>query len=214
MSGYYNQVLAVWNYLQLKQDIQPSDAILLLGSSDLRVGERVAELYHQGIAPRVIISGGLGRMTDDLFPQSEAEMFAKVVMDCGVPCEAILLESQSTNTGENLIFTEQLIVEQGIKLNSVTLVQKPYMERRALACCEQLWPQVNAQVTSPQFPNFIDYCNTLHPSCDVINLMVGELQRIELYPNQGFFKPQPWPENMTQIMQSLIAIGYDEHLIA
>lgn len=65
MSRYYDQVLTVWNYLKLQQSLKPTDAILLLGSSDLRVGERAAELYHQGIAPLVIFSGGVGRMTDD-----------------------------------------------------------------------------------------------------------------------------------------------------
>lgn len=212
MSRYYDQVLTVWNYLKLQQSLKPTDAILLLGSSDLRVGERAAELYHQGIAPLVIFSGGVGRMTDGLFDQPEAEVFAKIAMDCGVPHHSILQEAKSTNSGENIVFTRELLTAKGIEINTVTLVQKPYMERRALATCEQYWPQVQAQVTSPQY-DFLDYCSPLHPSSEVINLMIGELERLQHYPELGFCIPQSWPEEMTNIMQSLIAIGYDEQIL-
>ncbi|HBV77549.1 MULTISPECIES: YdcF family protein [Vibrio] len=212
MARYYQQVLSVWNYFKLNQTLQASDAILLLGSSDLRVGERAAELYHQGIAPLVIISGGKGRMTDGVFELSEAETFAKVVMDCGVPHYAILLEDQSTNTGENFQFTQQLLEKKGITLQSITLVQKPYMERRALATSEKVWPNIKAQVTSPQY-DFLDYCSALHPSTEVINLMVGELQRMKHYPPQGFFAEQPWSPELDDALESLLAIGYDEQTI-
>ncbi|WP_027696614.1 YdcF family protein [Vibrio litoralis] len=211
MTRYYDHALSIWQYLKLDQSLQKTDALLLLGSSDLRVGERAAELYHQGIAPLLIISGGEGRMTCDLFEHSEAETFAKIAMDCGVPHHAILLEDQSTNTGENFRFTLQLLESKGLTLSSVTLVQKPYMERRALATCQQLWPQVQAQVSSPQL-EFLDYCSALHPSSEVINLMVGEIQRLKTYPKQGFFAAQDIPESVEQAFSALCNIGYDEHI--
>ncbi|WP_105901110.1 YdcF family protein [Vibrio gangliei] len=204
MTRYYDHALTLWQYLQLNQPLQKTDALLLLGSSDLRVGERAAELYHQGIAPLIILSGGSGRMTDGLFEQTEAETFAKVVMDAGVPRDAILLENKSTNTGENFRFTQQLLNEKSIQISSVTLVQKPYMERRALATCEQ------AQVTSPQL-DFLDYCSALHPSSEVINLMVGEIPRLQHYPTQGFFAAQNIPQSVEEAYMALHRIGYDEH---
>ncbi|MFH0258163.1 YdcF family protein [Vibrio rumoiensis] len=211
MTRYYDHALSVWQYLKLDQPLQKTDALLLLGSSDLRVGERAAELYHQGIAPLLIISGGKGRMTDGLFEHSEAETFAKIAMDCGVPHHAILLEDQSTNTGENFRFTQSLLEDKGLDIKSVTLVQKPYMERRALATCQQLWPHVQAQITSPQF-DFLDYCSALHPSSEVINLMVGEIPRLKDYPKQGFFAAQDIPESVEQAFMALLGIGYDEHV--
>ncbi|GAL03300.1 hypothetical protein JCM19237_6193 [Photobacterium aphoticum] len=48
-----------------------------------------------------------------MFDRSEAEAFATVAMDMGVPEEAILIESQSTNTGENVQFTQALLAEKG-----------------------------------------------------------------------------------------------------
>ncbi|MFV0574201.1 MAG: YdcF family protein [Vibrio sp.] len=211
MARYYDQVLTLWNYLKLHQEPQKSDVIMLLGSSDLRVGERAAELYYQGIAPIIIVAGGKGRMTDGLFEQSEAETFAKVILDAGVPRHALWLEDQSTNTEENFRFTEQLLQSNQKTLNSVTLVQKPYMERRALATCQQLWPQVRSQITSPQ-RDFLDYCNTLHPSSEVINLMMGEIQRLKKYPERGYFAKQSIPAEVEQAFEALLNIGYDEYM--
>lgn len=210
MTRYYDHALTLWQYLKLDLPVQKTDALMILGSSDLRVGERAAELYHQGIAPLLIISGGIGRMTDGVFEQTEAETFLRVVMDAGVPRHAILLEDQSSNTGENFRFTQQLLTEKSISLASVTLVQKPYMERRALATCQQLWPDIQAQVTSPQL-DFLDYCSALHPSSEVINLMVGEIARLQQYPQQGFFAEQDMPSQVEQAQVALMAIGYDEH---
>lgn len=211
MTRYYDHALTLWQYLKLDQSLQKTDALLLLGSSDLRVGERAAELYHQGIAPLLIISGGIGRMTDGVFEQTEAETFAKIAMDAGVPRDAIVLEDQSTNTGENFRFTQQVLAEKSISLSSVTLVQKPYMERRAVATCQTLWPDVAVQVTSPQY-DFLDYCSALHPSSEVINLMVGEIARLQHYPTQGFFAEQTMPQSVEEARLALQSIGYDEHV--
>lgn len=211
MTRYYDHVIALWQYLKLGQPLQKTDALLLLGSSDLRVGERAAELYHQGIAPLLLISGGQGRMTEGLFEFSEAETFAKIALDAGVPREAIILETHSTNTGENFRFTQQLLSEKNISLSSVTLIQKPYMERRALATCQALWPDIQAQVTSPQC-DFLDYCSALHPSSEVINLMVGEIERLKHYPSQGFFAEQVLPQQVADANLALQSIGYDEYV--
>ena len=53
----------LWDYHHVNQNLQKSDCILVLGSHDLRVAERGAELYLQGWAPLLIMSGGLGRLT-------------------------------------------------------------------------------------------------------------------------------------------------------
>jgi|GEM_PF-7116496 len=58
-------------------------------------------------------------------------------IDCsierGVPENAILIKNRSTNTGENILFTQQLLNEKGIDAHSFILVQKPYIERCSYA---------------------------------------------------------------------------------
>ena len=53
----------LWEYHHLNHTPANADYILVLGSHDLRVAERGAELYLQGWAPILIFSGGLGNVT-------------------------------------------------------------------------------------------------------------------------------------------------------
>ena len=59
----------IWDYMLLHHKLEKVDAIFALGSTDLRTPKRAAELYHQGFAPYVICSGGVGKIKDfDLAP--------------------------------------------------------------------------------------------------------------------------------------------------
>ena len=99
----------MWDYHHINQPLEESDCILVLGSHDLRVAERGAELYLQELAPILIFSGGLGNLTKEIWEESEADKFATVAQKMGVPKETILIENKSTNTGENILFTQQLL---------------------------------------------------------------------------------------------------------
>lgn len=132
----------IWNYMQLGHVPAPADAILALGSNDERVAFRATELYLAGMAPIIVFSGGVGALTRGQFGGlSEAEHFARIAEARGVPRSSILIEHDSTNTGENIRFTRQLLEKSCAKLpSSVILVQKPFMERRTLATFLRQWP--------------------------------------------------------------------------
>src|SRR5436190_2312793 len=104
----------LWDYHHMNHKLEKADCILALGSHDLRVADRVAELYLQGWAPLVIMSGGLGNFTQDMWTESEADKFAAIAIERGVPEDAILIENKSTNTGENILFTQQLLSKKGL----------------------------------------------------------------------------------------------------
>ena len=202
----------VWDYHQMHHGLVKSDCILVLGSHDTRVAERAAEIYLQGFVPLVVMSGGLGRLTKDSFTQSEASLFAKIAVQKGVPQEAILIEDKSTNTGENVIFSRRLLTEKGIYPKNVILVQKPYMERRSFATFKKIWSEPKVCVTSPQI-SFEDYPTPSLPLERVINIMVGDLQRIKLYAEKGFQIPQTIPNDVWQAFEKLVRLGFDEQLI-
>ncbi|RPH35134.1 MAG: YdcF family protein, partial [Planctomycetota bacterium] len=46
----------------------------------------------------------------------------------------------------------------------------------------------------------------------VISIMVGDLQRIRLYPGKGFQVPQEIPPEVWDAYRELVALGYDRHL--
>ncbi len=202
----------LWNYHLMHHDLKKSDIILALGSHDLRVGERAASLYLEGYAPLIVMSGGVGNLTRDMWTESEADQFAQIAIQMGVPKQHILIENRSTNTGENIQFTRRLLQEKGIRVNNLILVQKPYMERRSYATIKKQWPEPDVLVTSPQL-SFEDYPNSDIPMERVINIMVGDLQRIITYPDKGFQIKQEVPDDVMKAYRFLIDKGYNQHKI-
>ncbi|GAB3526784.1 YdcF family protein [Photobacterium alginatilyticum] len=202
----------VWNYHLLNDQLEKSDCIFVLCSNDIRVAEYAAKLYLDGYAPYIVFSGGVGELTSGMFSESEAEAFALVAADMGVPKESILIEPQSTNTGENILFTKVLLEDKGLDPKTLILVQKPFMERRTYATFMQQWPGKQVMVTSPPI-SFDEYPNELLTYSDVINVMVGDLQRIKDYPALGYSMPQHIPDDIWQAFESLVELGFNEHLI-
>ncbi|MEO7313825.1 MAG: YdcF family protein [Ginsengibacter sp.] len=202
----------LWDYHHMNHTPVKSDCILALGSHDLRVAERAAELYLKGLAPLVIMSGGLGNFTKEMWSEKEADKFAKIAVEMGVPEQAILVENQSTNTGENIVFTQNLLKEKQLDPSSFIVVQKPYMERRSYATFKKHWPDKNILVTSPQI-SMNDYPTDEIPMEKVINIMVGDLQRIKLYPEKGFQIYQEIPGEVWEANEKLVELGFDKHLV-
>lgn len=203
----------LWDYHHLYHTPVPSDCILVLGSHDLRVAERGAELYLQGLAPILIFSGGLGNVTRGIWKDPEADRFARIALDMGVPAEAIFIENQSTNTGENILFTQRLLEDKGLHPRTFLLVQKPYMERRSYATFKKHWPDKELIVTSPQI-SFEDYPTPEIPIERVIQIMVGDLQRIRIYPEKGFQIAQEIPEAVWSAYERLVEAGFTQHLVS
>lgn len=202
----------VWDYHRLGHALAPADLLFVLGSHDLRVAKHAADLFHRGLAPCVVLSGGFGVRQASPWAKSEAEMFAEVMRRRGVPDSALLLESRSTNTGENVRFTRELLAARSLIVQSVIAVQKPYMERRTFATVRRQWPEVALQVSSPPL-DFAAYCDSTIPIRDIIEFMVGDLQRIMEYPKLGFMIPQAVPAPVHAAFETLVAAGYTRHLI-
>ena len=204
----------IWDYHQLHHPLQQADAILVLGSHDTRVAVRAAELWLAGYAPLLVFSGGYGRLTAGSWTEAEADKFAKIAISMGVPESQILVENRSTNTGENIALSYQLLRERGLSLKKLILVQKPYMERRTYATFMKQWPgpQVEVMVTSPQI-SFADYPNEEVSLEQVIHIMLGDLQRIRLYPAKGFQVYQPIPQPVWEAFEQLKQQGFTGHLL-
>jgi uncharacterized SAM-binding protein YcdF (DUF218 family) len=208
--------LRIWDYHQLNHQLSRSDVILVLCSHDQRVAARGAELWLEGWAPLLIFSGGLGTITSRLWQEPEANQFANVAIALGVPPDRILIENQSTNTGENILFTKRLLAERELAPATFIVVQKPYMERRSYATFRKVWPEKVVVVTSPRasFDEYLTSVSNSELSADeVISIMVGDLQRIRLYPQKGFQIAQDIPDAVWEAFEALVNAGYDKHLV-
>ena len=205
----------IWDYLCLRQAPENADCIVGFGNFNTDIAVRAAELYHRGIAPKILFTGGLGRNTEGLLPEPEAVRFAKVAMACGVPAEDILLEDKSTNTKENIEFTRQLLAQEGIPTNHILGVHQPFMERRIKAAMGVYWPELSFSVTSPQvtIPEYLARAKEQGVSENAsISVIVGDFQRMDLYAKKGYQLPQDIPEKAWDAFHALVEMGYDQQL--
>ncbi|HWS87914.1 MAG TPA: YdcF family protein [Pyrinomonadaceae bacterium] len=206
----------LWDYHHMNHALERSEVVFVLCSHDTAVAERGARLYLEGWAPLLVFSGGSGVITKSLWSEPEAELFARIARGMGVPDERLLVETRSTNTGENVRFTRELLAGRGLSPQSLILVQKPYMERRTFATFKNYWPGPSVVVTSPQvsFEEYLEgYSNSALTEDDVVGIMVGDLQRLRVYPERGFQIPQEIPADVWAAYEELVRAGYDKYLI-
>lgn len=212
---YSKPLTILWDYLQMHQEVRKADVIVGFGCYDDNVARRAAELYLKDFGACILFTGGLGRNTTGLFSETEALRFAKAAMACGVPEEAILLESKSTNTRENIEFTRALLTEKGIEHRHILGVHKPYMERRIYAAMGVYWPEQSFSVTSSPMSMedaIEDGVRQGMEEKEIVSTIVGDFQRIELYAQKGYQLPQYIPEECRKAYGELIAMGYDSQL--
>ena len=188
-----------------------ADMILALGSHDRRVPGYAADLYLSGRAPLLVCTGGLGRITMNLWTEPEAEIFGRICREKGVPAEHLLLERKATNTGENYTLTRSLLKEQGVMPKSGLIVCKPYMNKRALAAGQKQWPEVCWSVGTPDIP-FEEYFPG-GPSEQEITIMVGDLFRLQTYAEKGFQVPVEIPEEKLRAGERLVRAGYGGQVV-
>lgn len=205
----------IWDYLGMHQTPQTADVIVGFGNFNTNIARRAAELYLQGLAPVVLFTGGLGRNTEGLLPEPEAVRFARVAMECGVPERAILMEPDSTNTAENILFTRRLLEEKGIPHQRLLGVHQPFMERRITAAMGVYWPRQDFRVTSPQV-TIADYLADARrqgvTENAAVSVIVGDFQRMDLYAKKGYQLPQYIPEEAWEAFHRLVSMGFDKQL--
>ncbi|MFZ5989215.1 MAG: YdcF family protein [Bacillota bacterium] len=208
-------VRIIWDYLHMNHSLKKSDCVIVLGSHDTRVALRGADIYLQGYAPLIVFSGGLGKVTRHIWNMTEADKFSEIAIGLGVPKDRILIENKSSNTGENILFVKDLVLKRNINIKDAIVVNKPYMERRTYAAFKKLWPDIDITITSPQL-NFEAYLSGYKDGeitkDEVISIMVGDLQRIKVYPQKGFQIHQDIPEEVWRALTELVKMGYTKHL--
>lgn len=225
----------LWDYHRIVRPLPATvDVVIALGCCDLRVAERAAALILDGLADLLVTTGGYGKISAERWGEPEADRFAAVARDRGVPADHIVVEPRAANTGNNVTFTRELLhrravgaeaeppagsashphAHDSVAVRSGVLVCKPYMERRSIATAECQWPGVAWHTTSPAV-GFDDYPTDDVPMDTMIALMVGDLQRIDVYASGDtpFQTPQHIPDHVWTAYDALVEAGYDRYVI-
>ncbi|GAA2299777.1 YdcF family protein [Streptomyces violaceusniger] len=202
----------IWDYRQLRHEPRPCSAAICLGSHDLGAATLAARQYHAGLFPVLVFRGGNSPTTAALYPRGEAVHFREHALGLGVPADAILLEPNAGNTGQNIAFSREVLRVAGVEVDSVMLIAMPYRERRAYATCRKVWPEV-AVVCASDPLDFADYVKTIGDEKLVIDTMVGDLQRVIEYPKSDYAIEQEVPDEVLAAYERLLRSGFDSRLL-
>lgn len=207
------RAVRIWDYHQMHHQPRPVDVAIGLGSHDLGVATHAAGLYRAGLFPTLVFTGGNSPTTARIFPRGEAVHFREHALGLGVPAEAILLEPNAGNTGQNITLSQEVLAVAGILPATVMLICKPYMERRSYATARKLWPGVEFRCASEPL-EFDEYLKSIGDEKLVLDMLVGDLQRVIEYPKLGFAIEQEVPEGVRDAYESLVRDGFTTRLIA
>lgn len=114
-------------------------AHLIFGTNQTLPATIVAQRYHQGLAPLVIVTGGVNRHNGIV----EGQQFLRLLTADGVPASAIRCEDRSANTWQNVEFALPHLREALAAGLSLTAVSKWY-HLRAIHVLRTLLPEPDA----------------------------------------------------------------------
>lgn len=189
----------------------PAGVLLAMGSQDLGVADTAARAFQEVGADYLVCSGGFGKDTTGLLKEPESVLYARRCRELGVPAERILTEDKSTNSGENFRFSRALLAERKIYPRTGIVACKPYMAKRAWATGTKQWPEVRWSVFRQEL-SLMEYLGQGNDLTAVLNLMVGDLQRLRVYAGT-FQAPVPVPKPVWQTYERLAADGYNRYVI-
>ncbi|RPF21489.1 YdcF family protein [Myceligenerans xiligouense] len=202
----------LWEFHQMPDQRRTTEIAIGLGGHDIGVAEHSADLYREGRFPLVVFTGANAPTTLERFPRGEAVHFAERAEALGVPHEAIVLETKATNTSENFTFTRELLLGRGLDPRSATIISRPYQQRRAWATVRKVWPELDV-VCSARWLALEDYIESIGDEQRVLNMLVGDTQRLWVYAEAGFAVPVEVPDDVRGAYERLVEAGYTKRLI-
>ncbi|MBN1248979.1 MAG: YdcF family protein [Anaerolineae bacterium] len=201
----------VYDYLAFRHDdLAPADLIVGFGHFDPRIPRTCGRLWREGLAPRILFTGGIGAGTADL-GQPEALYFRDELRKTypEIPDGAVLLEPDSRHTGENIALSAALLrrvspeasFEQG--LARVILVATPARQRRVWLACRQHWPHLCLSCAPPPSTLVEDRALFASKGRDLVDLLAEEMARLLTYPGLGYIVEPQIPPAVLDAYQRL-----------
>ncbi|GBU13823.1 hypothetical protein AwEntero_24240 [Enterobacterales bacterium] len=144
--------------------------LILLGNAILPAAERAFTALAQGAVEKILIAGGIGHSTDLLYQavkdhpkyhviatagRSEATVLHDIAVQFfAISPEQLLLETESTNCGDNATQARRVLEQDGAQAARIVLTQDPLMQRRSDASFRKVWED-RPQVQFINWPTFV-----------------------------------------------------------
>lgn len=208
----YRKAQILWDFHRVKDVVEPCDVIVGLGSYDIEVARKCAKMLQDGVAGHVIFTGKEGNWTTGKSAQTEAQLFADAAIDMGIAFDQIHLEEKATNIGQNVLFSKAIMLSHGWQ--SAVFVTKPQTTLRTRLALEVQAPEINkaSKITSPDYPD-MDHFLAKFGHTQLLNEMVGDLERIIKYPKKGYQAPTNIPDEVMEAYDTLQQLGFIHHMM-
>lgn len=205
----------LWSYLSPKIHLDVFDCIIVCGGHDRQVILKATELYNVGRAKKIIVSGGLVRKVygEKEEERKEAYILRDLLLREGITTEDILIESNSINTTQNFTLSVELAEGLGYNFKKYLMIQKPYVILRTILTLKKVSHNVQISVSSQDI-SFSDYLSGDIPQEKILNMLVGEVQRIIEYPKIGWTVETSIPTQVLRAYNYLIDQGYTQRLFS
>ncbi|MFC4736566.1 YdcF family protein [Bacillus daqingensis] len=115
---------------------EEADMIVIPGSDHLPLARKAAELYHNGFAARILVTGGQPAHMQE----SEWSFLSRELRQLGVPDDALIKEDKALNTFENAVFAKEAADEKGIPYRRLLIPAKASHARRVLLTFQARFP--------------------------------------------------------------------------
>ena len=177
-------LLAISRYVMPALPLHPAKLGFLFGTRH-GVDEFCRETYglwQRGMFERLLISGGATAGQS----RPEAEVIAERLRELGMPASILILETQATNTGENVILGRRAVarhIDLG-SIDSVLVIGKVCAMRRNLMTLARHWPQVAVSACAVNY--FGQPAERWHEHAEFRARVLSEFRKIPLYLRQDF----------------------------
>ncbi len=206
----------IWDYMNINMPIEKCDLIIGCGCMNMQIPIKCSELLKEGYGKKILFTGGKGKISKDFLAISEADKFKEIAKKNKIADRDILIENKSTNTVDNFKFAKEIIKENNLKVEKILIVHNAYCKRRTLNCAKTVFPDKQLFITSPDttFSSFIKVLNNNPQKIyNTISSIVGDIQRLIVYPQFGFQTKEDVPKNIIESYNYLKKKGYNKFIL-
>ncbi|MEI8347976.1 MAG: YdcF family protein [Pseudomonadota bacterium] len=182
-----------YQYLALNNVLSRADLIMGFGNFDQKVPLHCLQLYQQGLAPLILFTGGRGSGTGDV-QGAESLWFKKIILqeNPDFPLNNVILETESTNTPENVHFSKKTLESHvpslllGKDIKKVIFVTTAYRQRRVGLTLKKIIPELDLISAPPTLNYGQDQEFFTQKGYDFAQVLKGEIERIINYGKLGY----------------------------
>lgn len=176
------EIKKITEYIFLKSNPQKADLALVFGTRHQEAVIKVSELHHSGLVPKILVSGGVNRVTGG----NEALEMSNNLVKMGVSIDDIIIEDQSTNSLENVLFSKKVIEGRfNFKnIKKIIAVVKHYHSRRALMTLRKHFPE-NIELIPVTYDIYGFTADDWYKNDDSMEKVISEWNKIPKYLAKG-----------------------------